>query len=159
MSDSKLDYPSSTRAAGRQPNPVYSPDTKLDLPGTLSEFAALDAVAPLSIPALKPYREKTSSDTISDGATPTIVNLGAPSIGWHWLIERLVVIGGGTVVVYVGGISQSHAVDLTSSGTADVADENSPILANGGEAVQVVFTGAAAGVLCTANMQAIFVPE
>lgn len=158
MSDTKLDYPSSTRPAGRQPNPVYSPDTKLDLPGTLNEFAYLDS-APTNTPALKPYREKVSSEAVSDGATPTVVNLGAPSIGWHWLIERLVVLGGGSVIAYVGGISASHAVDLTASGSADVADENSPILANGGEAVQIVFTGAGAGVLCTANMQAIFVPE
>lgn len=158
MSDSKLDYPVSTRPAGRQPNPVYSPDTKLDLPGTLEEFASLDN-APMNIPALKPYREKVSSEAVADGATPTVVNLGAPSIGWHWLIERLLVLGGGTVIVYVGGTSASHAVDLTNSGSADVADENSPILVNGGEAVQVVFTGAAASTLCTANMQAIFVPE
>lgn len=158
MTDSKLDYPSTNRPAGRQPNPVYSPDTKLDLPGTLNEFAQLDAV-PVNTPALKPFRDKLSSEAISDGVNPTIVTIGAPSIGWHWLIERLLVIGGGSVVAYVGGISAAHAVDLTSSGSADVADENSPILANGGESVQLVFTGAGAGVLCTANMQAIFVPE
>jgi hypothetical protein len=158
MSDTKLDYPSTNRPAGPRWSPAFSPDTKLDLPGTLQDFAQLDSV-PVNTPALRAFRDKVSAEAVSDGVNPTIVTIGAPSMGWHWLIERLVVIGGGSVVAYVGGLTAAHAVDLTASGSADVADENSPILANGGELVQLVFTGAALDVLCTANMQAIFVPE
>lgn len=158
MSDSKLDFPSAPRRTGtRQPPPL--PNSKLDLPGTLQEFEQIDGGSGgIGSVGLRPFKKKESAEAISDASGVARCVFGAPSIGWTWEIQRMVVLGAGSVRVYVGGEQASRVVDLTAAGSADVADESQPIYVEDGEVVTVVFTGAGIGTLCTANAQIIYKP-
>lgn len=159
MSDSKLDFPAGGRRTSRSPAVALDPHSKLDLPGTLQEFNALagKGAAGSSI-LLRSFTKKESAEAIADAAGVAVVNFGAPFIGWTWRIERMVVLGSGSVKVYVGGRQDSRVVDLTASGSADVADEAQPIYVEEGELVEVVFTGATVGGLCTVNAQIVYNP-
>lgn len=158
MTDSKLDFPARPRNTGPSNLPAIGANAKLDLPGTLAEFGALEGLDPETTLALRPYRHRESNQAIANAAGDATVSLGAPAIGWSWYLERIVVLGGGTVAVYVGGIQAANEVDLTAFGGGDVADESSPIYVEEGLEVQVVFTGAAPGTICTANAQILYVP-
>lgn len=158
MSDSKLDYPAAPAKTGAN-SPPPLPNSKLDLPGTLAEFQALDgASGAAGTVGLRPFKKKQTAEAIADGAGEARCSFGAPFIGWTWEIERMVVLGAGSVRVYVGGEQNSRVVDLTASGSADVADENSTIYVEEGEIVLVVFSGVTPGVLCTANAQIRYIP-
>lgn len=158
MTDSKLDYPARPRRTGRNNTPALVPDSKLDLPGTLVEFNALSGNRKAALLSLRPFKKKESAEAVADAAGIARCVFGAPAIGWSWDIERMVVVGGGSAIAYVGGEQVSRIVDLTASGSGDVADENSPIYAEDGEVLSVVFSGVTPGVLCTANAQIIYRP-
>jgi hypothetical protein len=99
----------------------------------------------------------------ASAAGDATVDCGGPTIGFAWLVERVAVRGGGTATVYVGqtGVvpSDRDFVDFTPSGTADVADENSPIYVPGGGTLLVVFAGAGALTVCKVNTQVRVVKE
>lgn len=160
MSDSKLDYvgvPTTTgqiRPLAQPRGATLSADTKLELPGTLQEFAGKSARAL----GIKPYRERDTRQAIVDAAGNATLDFGAPSIGYHWMIERAVVFGSGVARVFVGSFDITGLVDLTNTGI-DVADENSPIYVASGDRLWITFQSAAVGTQVTANTQVHVIPN
>lgn len=156
MTDTKLDFGSTTRPA-TPARVIYDVNAKLDLPGTLEEFVALGDAPRAALEVPSGLRDKMAEERAADAAGVALIPFGVPPIGWAWLIERIVVIGGGQVRVYVGGLQVNNVVDLSATGSADVADEASPIFVRSGEPVAVEFSGAAVGLICAANMQVRYV--
>lgn len=111
-------------------------------------------LAPLTdIPHEEGKRFSTFKSEVADAAGRAVVNLGAPPLGFSWLVERITVRGGGTAQVYVGKEEDSGFRDYSNNATFDVADENSPIYTPGGQDFLVVFAAAGAGTVCKVTIQ------
>lgn len=87
------------------------------------------------------------------------LDLGAPFIGFSWLVERISVTGAGSVDFYVDSVNPTSLVDFTAAGTKDISDEFSPIYVPGGQHFLAVFTGAGVGTLCTCRIQVRLVKD
>jgi hypothetical protein len=134
------------------PHAVSDPMSKLDLPGTAADFAALAGGEARSLKPT-PFPFKLASSRVSDAAGVATVPFGQPPIGFYWRIERIGVKGAGSATVYVGGVSDSNFMDFTTTASQDIADEASPIYVPSGQDFDVRFSGAGVGTLCTVTVQ------
>jgi hypothetical protein len=133
-------------------------DTKLDLPSTGSDFAALAGDRNAIGLTPRPYSFKSSASGYSSATGVATITIGIPPGGYEWRIERMVVVGAGTARVYVGAVQSSDEVDFTIAGAEDVSDEKSAIFVPSGVNLIVQFTGAGAGTLCTVSYQGTAIP-
>jgi hypothetical protein len=102
------------------------------------------------------YRHAVATSQPAAGGTCTALVPAVPA-DETWLVDRMTVLCTSTTDtearVYIGSADGRNLVDGSISGNLDIADESQPVLADSGDELRCVWTGATDGAVGTFRIQ------